>query len=300
MQAKPPDYSANGQASGTLFIVATPIGNLEDITYRAVSVLNSVNAILAEDTRHSRKLLVQYGIHKPIIGLHEHNEHALCPIIIDRLHSGQSLALVSDAGTPLINDPGYLLVQHALEAELKVVPIPGPCALITALCAAGIPTYRFTFEGFLPAKAQAREKIIATWRNESRTIICYEATHRILPCLEALQNSLGAQRKIVVARELTKAFETFYRGSLSTVTRTIQNDVHAIKGEFVLLIEGNRTLDDQASLQSTVPVNTDWLLKTLLSELPRSQAVRLAQTITGMRKNALYQYTLSAQSEETT
>ena len=275
---------------GKLFIVATPIGNLEDITYRAVRVLQTVDTALVEDTRQSKKLFSRYAIGTRLVALHDHNERHVAERALNWLCAGQSLALISDAGTPLISDPGYVLVQSALEGGIHVVPIPGPSAIITALCAAGLPAHRFVFEGFLPPKEGDRKRIMKLWRDEEQTVVYYEAAHRLLRSLISLLESVGSHRRVVVAKELTKAFETFYRGSIEEVIETIHTDPNARRGEFVILLEGITSSDRNIS---EVKIDKDHLLTVLAQELSPSQATRIAHLLTKERKNSLYQQIIS-------
>lgn len=268
--------------AGTLYIVATPIGNLEDITPRAQRVLAEVAAIAAEDTRHSRKLMDHLGINTPMFAVHEHNERKMSGKILERLQTGESIALISDAGTPLISDPGYVLVNEARAAGLDVVPVPGASALVTALSAAGLPTDRFIFEGFLPSKKLAREKHLQSLANESRTLVFYESPHRIVASIEAMLSAFGGARQVVIARELTKRFETFISGSLSEVLEAIERDDDQRRGEFVIMLAGA----DEAG--ADVDAEADRILQLLLAELPVKQAARLAAEITGLKKNELY------------
>jgi len=219
---------------GTLYLVATPIGNLEDITYRAVKILEQVDCIAAEDTRKTKILLDHYRISKPMVSYYSYNEQARAPQLIEKLLAGQSIALVSDAGTPGISDPAFHVVQQALEQGIPIIPIPGPAACITALIASGLPTDRFVFEGFLPVK-KGRKTKFESLKAEPRTIILYESPHRIIKTLIDIQSSLG-NRNVVVARELTKKFEEIVRGSVSTVLSLIEKKEP--RGEYVVLIEG--------------------------------------------------------------
>ena len=221
--------------SGTLFVVATPIGNLEDITFRAVRVLREADVIAAEDTRHTRKLLSHYAIRTPLTSYHEHNERSAAPVLVERMCRGESIALVSDAGTPSISDPGYRLTLAAVAAGIRVTPIPGPSALTAALSAAGLPTDRFIFEGFLPEKTQQRRERLRTLRDERRTLVFYEAPHRLKESLEDLESILG-DRAVVIARELSKVHEEFLRGSVHDISTEIaQRDIY---GEVVIILEG--------------------------------------------------------------
>lgn len=277
--------------TGTLYVVATPIGHLEDITYRAVKVLEEVDLIAAEDTRHSAKLLLYYGIHTPLFSLHEHNEQQQTKGLLVRLREGESVALISDAGTPLINDPGYRLVSAARTEGLKVSPIPGPCAAIAALSAAGLPGNRFVFEGFLPAKAVARRKRLQELADEVRTLVFYESSHRILQGLDDIRDFLGPKRQAVIARELTKTFETLQSGSLRELCNWLQEDPNHQRGEFVILVVGETYSKGEATETYLYKV-----LSTLLMELPLNSAVRIAVNITGAPRNKVYQLALALKS----
>ncbi|MCX6122645.1 MAG: 16S rRNA (cytidine(1402)-2'-O)-methyltransferase [Ignavibacteriales bacterium] len=228
---------------GTLYLVATPIGNLEDITYRAVKILASVDLIAAEDTRKTKILLDHYNISKPMMSYYSYNEQARAPQLIEKLLSGQSIALVSDAGTPGISDPAFHVVQQALENGISIIPIPGPTAFITALIASGLPTDRFVFEGFLPIK-KGRKTKFESWKSESRTIIMYESPHRIIKTLSDIQTYLGS-RNVVVARELTKKFEEIVRGPVQTVLTELSKK--SPRGEYVVIIEGAPKYSDAAT-----------------------------------------------------
>lgn len=275
-------------STGTLYVVATPIGNLDDITLRAIEILKQVDKIAAEDTRHTAPLLKHLSIEKPTISLHEFNERDRLAVLIDFLFEGQSIALISDAGTPLISDPGYVLVKEARANNIRVVPIPGPCAAIAALCSAGLPTDRFTFEGFLPAKAEARENKLSTLRHESRTMIFYEAPHRLLETLQSMQTIFGNDRQAVVARELTKMYETILDGSLENLVAHFEVKTGEQRGEIVILVKGT---DEEAS--ETKEVVPEEVLDILLAELPLKQAATLASKITKTRKNLLYDLALT-------
>ncbi|WP_454784831.1 16S rRNA (cytidine(1402)-2'-O)-methyltransferase [Legionella sp. WA2024007413] len=276
--------------TGTLYIVATPIGNREDITFRAIEVLKSVDFILAEDTRHSIQLLSSLGIKNNLESLHAHNENDKSKHIIEQLLSGKSIALISDAGTPLISDPGYLLVKLARQHQVPVIPIPGACALVTALCAAGIPTDSFLFLGFLPAKQQARKSKLESLRSEPHTLIFYESTHRILNCIEDIGTIFGIECELVLAKELTKTFERFISGTTEEVKNWLLSASAHVKGEFVLLIPP----------RPITPLENDneKLLQVLLSELPLKQAVSLACKITDGNKNELYEQALTIKNKE--
>lgn len=273
--------------TGVLYVVATPIGNRADITQRALDVLAKVAQVLAEDTRHSGALLRSLGITTPLLSLHEHNEQAQIDGVLARLREGHDLALISDAGTPLISDPGYRVVRAARQAGIQVVPVPGPSALITALSVAGLPTDRFVFEGFLSAKSAARRAQLQALAAETRTLIFYESSHRIQECLADLAEIFGGQREAVIARELTKAFEQVQGGTLAELNGWLAADPNRLRGEFVVLIAGTPPAED-----SEIGAEARRVLETLLRELPVKQAAALAAEITGARRNALYQLAL--------
>ena len=268
--------------AGTLFVVATPIGNLGDIGARALDTLRSVAAICAEDTRRSGQLLAHFGIGTPLLALHEHNEQAIAERVVARLLAGESLALVSDAGTPLVSDPGYRLVRAAREAGIRVSPVPGASALVAALSVAGLPSDRFVFEGFLPAKASARREHLAALAGEPRTLIFYESSHRIEESLADAAAAFGGQRRAVLARELTKLFETVLDGTLEQLAARVAADADQRRGEFVVLIEG-APVDAEASLREGLR-----LYARLSEHLPPSQAARLASELSGAPRKALY------------
>lgn len=272
---------------GVLYIVATPIGNLGDFSARGIETLRSVALIAAEDTRHSRYLLDQFAINTPMRALHDFNEQQRASELVAELQQGKSIALISDAGTPLISDPGFRLVQIAREAGIKVVPIPGACALIAALSVAGLPSDRFVFEGFLPAKHTARLKQLQSLQKENRTLIFYEAPHRITALLDDLLQAFGESRQAVLARELTKLYETVKGGALIELRDWLHADPNQQKGEFVVLVQGAEISDDE-----TIKINARQILQTLLSELPVNQAVKLASKISGEKKNLLYAWAL--------
>lgn len=275
---------------GTLYIVATPIGNLDDMSPRARQTLAAVDLIAAEDTRHSGRLLAHFGIATPQLSLHEHNEAARATQVLEKLRAGQNIALISDAGTPLISDPGFELVRAARGAGICVVPIPGASALITALSVAGLPTDRFVFEGFLPARAAARRTHLQTLAGETRTLIFYEAIHRLIDTLGDMAAVFGDLRQAVVARELTKLHEQIRAGSLAELAAWARQDANAGKGEVVLLVGGAE--------KTTTPGRADEaarILDILLAELPVKQAAALAAKITGARKNDLYKQALEKQ-----
>ena len=268
---------------GTLFIVATPIGNLDDITFRAVEILKSVDFVLAEDTRHSKKLLKHLNIAKPIRAFHEHNEREKMKAIIGELHSGKSIALISDAGTPLISDPGYFLVAQAKKEGLRVVPIPGPSALITALSASGLASDSFTFLGFLPSKKTARVKLLKSLVGRAETSIFYESPKRILATLTDMHSIFGGSREVCLAKELTKLFETIQTDSIPNLIKYLNIDKSHQKGEFVILVSANDKIDiaeAEAQLDSLLPI--------LCAEMGASKAAKLAAKITGIDKKQCY------------
>ncbi|MBP6103966.1 MAG: 16S rRNA (cytidine(1402)-2'-O)-methyltransferase [Gammaproteobacteria bacterium] len=277
--------------SGVLYIVATPIGNLGDISFRAVEVLGKVTRILAEDTRHSRALLNHLGLKKPLSSLHAHNERESALKVIEGLGQGLDYALVSDAGTPLISDPGGYLVPCAQDAGFKVIPIPGACSVIAALSASGITSDRFCFEGFLPVKKAALDQQLQTLVQASITTLFFEAPHRIVRTLEAMEAILGPEREIAIARELTKTFETIKRGSLGAIVQWIKSDPMQQKGEYVLMVSGLKE-NKATQSQKILEVATEKLLSVLLSELSISQATRLAAKITGVNKHVLYTWAI--------
>lgn len=268
---------------GNLYIVATPIGNLDDITIRALNILRTVDYIAAEDTRHSGNLLKHFGIISKLIALHNFNEKQQSASLIKLLQEGNEVALISDAGTPLISDPGYHLVAEVRKAGINIIPIPGACAAMTALCASGLPTDKFVFEGFLPAKTMARNKRLLDLKIETRTTIYYEAPHRVLSTITAMLEVFGADRQAVIARELTKKFETIHSDNLSAIKTWLETDPNQQKGEFVILVHGNKRPSSQE-----ISVETLNLLTILAAELPPNQAASLASKITGASKNILY------------
>jgi 16S rRNA (cytidine1402-2'-O)-methyltransferase len=273
--------------SAALYLVATPIGNLGDISARAIETLQSVSLIAAEDTRHSKRLLQHFDIDTRLIAYHEHNEEQQTPVLLDRLLKGHSVALISDAGTPLVSDPGYRLVQAALQVSIKVVPVPGPCAAIAALSASGLPTDRFVFEGFPPAKPGARQNYLQTLQAEPRTLVFYVSCHRITDTLKDMANVFGGQRQAVLARELTKTFETIRKTTLMELAEWVASDQNQQKGEIVLLVEGASESGDaeQRLLHRLLPI--------LVDELPVKQAATIAAKVTGLNKNDLYKQALS-------
>jgi 16S rRNA (cytidine1402-2'-O)-methyltransferase len=272
---------------GTLYIVATPIGNLQDMSPRAIQTLKSVDCIAAEDTRHSAPLLQHFMINTATLALHEHNERDRTVKLLERLQQGDSIALISDAGTPLINDPGYFLVREARKVGIRIVPIPGPSAVIAALSVSGLPTDKFCYEGFLPAKSKHRLQQLELLQYETRTIIFYEAPHRVLESLQDMLQVFGSEREVVIARELTKLYETIHSAILGELVEWVKQDENQQRGEIVLMVKGaeiNKTEADAISIEH--------ILKTLLAELPLKQAVELATKIANKRKNEVYQKAL--------
>ncbi len=264
-------------------MVATPIGNLNDMTARAVEVLTGVDLIAAEDTRHSLPMLRHFGIDTPCIAYHEHNERQASPELVQRLVLGSSIALISDAGTPLISDPGYHLVKQARDAGCRVIPIPGANALVSALSAAGLPTHRFVFEGFLPARASMRRKHLQRLHDETATLVFYESTHRILESLQDMQEIFGGDREAVIAREMTKIHETIHGATLAELLQWVQGRPEQQKGELVILIHGasKTAADDNLAEYQRI-------LGILMDEMPLKQAVTVAERITGGKRNLLY------------
>jgi 16S rRNA (cytidine1402-2'-O)-methyltransferase len=265
-----------------LYVVATPLGNLRDITLRALDVLAAVDAIAAEDTRLTRRLLEHYALRAPLVALHEHNEARAAADLIKRIEKGEAVAYVTDAGTPAISDPGALLVARVREAGLRVIPVPGPSAVTTALSAAGLSDPHFLFYGFLPAKAAARREALADLAKLPFALIFFEAPHRLSGSLEDMVQILGPEREMVIARELTKLFESFHKCALGQARAWLEQDANHRKGEFVLIVAGaarDATKTDGRAEQA---------LEILLRELPLSRAVELAAEIGGGKKNALY------------
>ena len=273
---------------GLLYVVATPIGNLADITLRALETLKNVDAIAAEDTRHTSGLLSHFGISKKLIAVHEHNEHQSAEKLLTQLKAGENIALVTDAGTPGISDPGAVVVDLVRKAGIKVVPIPGVSAVIAALSASGIMQNGFLFHGFLPASGAARRKALEGLKDQTVTLVFYEAPHRIVESIHDMANVLGAERRVTFARELTKTFETIYTCNLSEAVAWLETDTNQQRGEFVLLIEA-------AAIKNAEEISEDSqrVLKLLLSELPLKQAVKLATEITNEKKNDLYELALA-------
>jgi 16S rRNA (cytidine1402-2'-O)-methyltransferase len=269
--------------SGTLYIVATPIGNLEDITLRALRILAEVDLIAAEDTRHSQRLLQHYDISTRLTSLHDHNESQRAKQLIEKIKLGENIALISDAGTPLISDPGYGLVSQCRDSGVNVVPLPGPCAVITALCAAGLATDRFKFEGFLPVKAVAKQQVLQRLLTETSTSVFYESPRRVVDTVKQIVSELGEERQMVVAKELTKTFETFYSGSAQACLIWLEEDTNHQRGEFVLLVAGEK------QDQTEVSADALKLLKLLMKELPLKKAAAITAEQYDLKKNHLYQ-----------
>ncbi|MEH6416341.1 16S rRNA (cytidine(1402)-2'-O)-methyltransferase [Pseudomonas sp. CGJS7] len=270
------------QTPGTLHIVATPIGNLGDLSPRALETLRTVAAICAEDTRHTRQLLAHFGSERPLLALHQHNEEQQAAQLVARLQGGESLALVSDAGTPLVSDPGYRLVRAARAAGIRVSPVPGACAAIAALSVAGVASDRFSFEGFLPAKTSARRERLTGLAAEPRTLLFYESAHRIEETLDDMIAAFGEQRGAVIARELTKLFETVLDGSLAELAAQVKADPNQRKGEFVVIVEGAGEDADARVIEGKR------IYAKLSEHLPPSTAAKLAAELSGAPRKALY------------
>lgn len=277
----------------SLYIVSTPIGNLGDISQRAISVLQSVDVIACEDTRHSGKLMQHLSISTPCLAFHEHNEREKTASLVKRLQSGESVALISDAGTPLLSDPGYHLVKAAHEANIPVVPVPGASALLSALVAAGLPTDRFVFEGFLPNKQLARQKALQNLKAEMATMVFYEAPHRILNCLNDMAEIFGPDREAVLARELSKTYETIHRDSLVNLHTWVKQDANQQRGEIVLVVAGA-----SAPADDVLDAEAKRILTLLLDQLSVKQAASITAEITGLKKNRLYEAALKLQGRD--
>ena len=279
---------------GTLFLVATPIGNLGDLAPRAAEVLRDADLLLAEDTRHTGQLLHACGLQRApgtLESLHEHNERERVPRVIERLQAGARVALVSDAGTPLVSDPGAGLVAAAAAAGIEVVAVPGPCAAIAALTLAALPAARFAFEGFLPPRQGARRQALQRLSGESRTLVFYEAPHRLREALDDLAAAFGAERPAAVAREITKKFETVYRGTLGALAQQAAGDAGMTRGELVLVVQGAERAAAQAELDA------ERVLRLLLEDLPVAQAAKLAAQITGRARRELYDLALKLRGQ---
>jgi 16S rRNA (cytidine1402-2'-O)-methyltransferase len=271
------------QPAGTLYVVATPIGNLGDLSRRAQETLGRVSLVAAEDTRHTGQLLKVFGIETAMMSLHEHNEERRSQLLLARLIAGESIALVSDAGTPLISDPGFDLVAAARDRGIQVIAVPGACAAIAALSIAGLPTDRFTFEGFLPAKSSARRAQLEMLQTQERTMVFYESPHRLVDSLSDMSSIFGGDRRAVVCRELTKQHETSYSGALAHLQEQSARDTDMSRGEIVIVVAGN-------SIQaSTLNIDADRLLRALLEDLPPSQAAKIAAKISGEKRSELYE-----------
>ncbi len=279
--------SENKISSGTLYIVATPIGNLGDISSRALEVLAQVDIIACEDTRHTQRLLSANAIKNKTLSMHDHNERQRQDYIAQLLEEGKSIALVSDAGTPLISDPGFHLVRHCRSLGLAVSPIPGACAAISALSVAGLPTDRFSFEGFLPSKSGARQSTLLALADEPRTMVFYDAPRRAIDTIKDIVNTIGGERTVVIARELTKTFETVHSDTAQNLLTWLEQDPNQLKGEMVLIIEGYKADPDEISADV---IKT---LKLLLAEMKPKKACAIVAEIYGVKKNALYDIALS-------
>ncbi len=275
---------------GILYIVATPIGNLADMSQRAIDILSEVDLIAAEDTRHSRHLMQHFNIKTHMWAYHDHNEELQTPILIEKLQAGEKIALISDAGTPLLSDPGYRLVKAAHRAEIKVSPVPGACAAIAALSASGLPTDQFHFCGFPPAKSAARVRFYEQFASATASTLYYESSHRIKASLSDMAKVFGEQRPATLAREISKTFETIRQASLFELAEWVAGDENQRKGEFVVIVQG------QDSSQSEGAASLEHTLKVLLEELPVKQASKLAASITGVKKNSVYKLALDLQS----
>jgi len=280
------EQSAN-TSTATLYVVATPIGNLADMVPRAVEILQSVDLIAAEDTRHSVRLMQYFNIDTPMVAYHDHSGSVAVERLLDKLRSGESIALISDAGTPLISDPGYRIVDAALSAGIKTVPVPGACAAIAALSVAGLPSDRFSFEGFLPAKQQGRRKHLEALKEQACTTIFYEAPHRLLDCLRDMAEVFGDEREVVLAREITKTYETIRRAPVADLADWVAADSNQQRGECVLLVRGA-----VAAKEEQLPAEARHVMDVLLEELSVKQSAALAAKITGLKKKPLYQYGL--------
>lgn len=280
--------SGKSAPAGVLYVVATPIGNLGDMVPRAIETLQTVSLIAAEDTRHSSRLLNHFNINTPCIAYHDHSGEDRTENLVAKLEEGSSIALISDAGTPLVSDPGYRLVRLARLRGIKVVPVPGACAMVAALSAAGLPSDRFAFEGFLPAKQVARRTQLEALASDSRTLVFYEAPHRVLETLEDMRDIFGAERELVMARELTKTFETIKGDTLEAMCNWVAGDTNQQRGEIVLLVHGASKVDAEE-----MSAEQQRVMKILLEELPVKQAAALGAKLTGLKKNFLYQWALA-------
>lgn len=279
--------------AGVLYVVATPIGNLGDISARALEILAEVDLIAAEDTRHSRNLLRHFGIESALMSLHDHNEQARLPTLLAELQAGKAIALISDAGTPLISDPGFRLVRELRENGIRVLPVPGPSSLLAGLSVSGLPTDRFAFEGFLPAKAAARRQRLQTLQDSPYTVVFFESSHRIRESVTAMAEVFGAERLAFIGRELTKRFEETVTGTLTQLNDWLAQSEVRRKGEFVVIIQSQLVADSSDESEAEALR----VLTLLLGELPLKRAVALAAEITGIKKNHLYQQALALQQK---
>jgi len=277
--------------TATLYVVATPIGNVTDISLRALHVLTIVDAVACEDTRNTAQLMNRFGISKPLLAAHMHNEREAAEVLIGRLQAGERIALVSDAGTPAVSDPGARIVDAVRAAGLRVVPLPGASAAVTALSASGLVNDQFMFVGFLPARAKQRETVLQGLQGVTATMVFYEAPHRIVECAQALAEMFQPQRQVVFARELTKLFEEIHRCPLSEAAAWLKADAHRERGEFVLLLEGAPAAAEAGDAEA------ERVLRILLAECSVKQAAALAAQITGQKKNALYELALKLKDE---
>lgn len=277
-----------------LYVVSTPIGNVADISLRAIRVLSLVDAVGCEDTRNTGQLMMRLGLSKPLFSAHQHNERETAQKIIERLQAGERIALVSDAGTPAVSDPGARIVDAVRDAGFQVISVPGPSAAIAALSVSGLDTDQFHFIGFLPSKSSQREQLMASLASSTACLVFYEAPHRIVASVQALLEAFGAERRIVIAREISKLFEQIHRCRLDEALDWLNADANHQRGEFVLLVEGQRMAADKDMSDARR------VLEALLAELPVSQAAALAAKITGMKKNTLYQLALEMQAPNDT
>lgn len=282
--------------TGNLYLVATPIGNLQDITLRALDILKTVDYIAAEDTRHSEKLLRHYHIESSLISYHDHNAAARNSELIALLKQGKTIALISDAGTPLISDPGHSLVNEAIKHDIAVISIPGPSAMISALTISGLPSHRFSFEGFLPAKNEQKKEVLDSLQEEERTMIFYESPHRIINTLASMIDIWGHERNGVVARELTKYYESVYRGTLGELLTLLKQHKEFQLGEFVIVVEGAKKLVKTHS--EKIELSIEQILILFLKQHPIKEAVKLAEEISGQRKNYLYELALQLKNRK--
>lgn len=281
----------NSNQSGMLYVVATPIGNLADMVPRAVHTLQSVSVIACEDTRHSKKLLEHFSIDTPCIAYHDHTDQRSAHKILSRLADGNDVALISDAGTPLISDPGYRLVAQARNQGISVIPIPGACAAISALSVSGLPTDKFRFVGFLPAKPTQRQKVLETLKSVPDTLVFYEAPHRICAALNDALGAFGSERIAFMAREISKTFETYLYGTIEELLAQVSADSNQQRGEIVLVLAGNTVSNENLS------ADAEKIVKTLMRDLPITKAASLAAKITGDDKKQLYQLALTLQNK---